>query len=1163
MLIVETYDDPNGTGNILEGGFVDIWYDDGDESTDSGTISSNTTWDTTSGPWHITGDITIPAGVTLTIESGTTVFFDSGTGITVQSGGRLLAEGTQYERISFTRVPGSSSYWDGIKFDHTLEDNRLAYVDHEFGSGQGEAIDAQYSLLTIDNMIWAETNNNAVIYMEHPQVTISNSFIPGLSSGEPIHGIEMTGDEYLILKGNVFAVGGADDIIDWDGTDDGNLSFIVINNVFLGGGDDGLDLDATDAYLEGNIFMNFHSVDPDTTTSNAIAGGESYHANTNLPDYTIVCNIFINNDHGILVKEGGSVTVINNVFADSNDAAIQFCENGRNVSGPGSSAYIDGSIFWKYVRPFKYLIWEPDLDPETDWPADPNIIVNNSIITDANYPGSDNVLGSGNIDADPIFVDEQVDFHLKSMSPAIGTGPCGIDMGAYVSSGAAVSGEPDVITYRTNATLTIGGPSVTHYKYSINDPNGPWYGEFSVDIPIELTGLLDGYSYTVYVTGKNAADIWQTDPCYAASRTWTIDTTYSRLVINEILAHTHGADPDLIELYYDGPIGSWIDLTDMSLTDDPYLPRKFVFSSQTVTTTIMNPGDYTVLYGDLHTQLNHLGFGLSADGEGLYLYDKPANGGGLIDSVVFGPQINDYSIGRVGYGGVWKLTKKTFGYTNEFQPLGDPDRLKINEWSAQEEVLFDEDFIELYNPCDLPVELSELYLTDNPVTQPAKQKLGPLSFAPPNGFAVFIADDVNTLGHLDFRLSADREMIGLFDAELNEIDKVLYGPQTTDISQGRSPDGSDNYAFFELPTPGVSNPSITITTTDITFITGSAAKRVLVPTGAISYNWRGGGAFDDSAWTLVTGSPGGIGYDRNTGSGGNYLLYISLNVESDMYGSGKNSTCYIRIPFTVNANDINDITAMTLNMLYDDGFVAYINGTEVKRENFSGTPQWNSSTGSSSHDAGTTPTPFDISGYINTLQVGSNILAIHGLNASTTSSDFLITAELIATVTEVNEAFPDPEVLDLLDGLRITELMYHAPEGSEFDYLKLYNISDTTLDLNGVRFTDGIEFTFPDLPLLGSGEYIVVVSHLPSFVSRYGEGINVAGEYIGNLSNGGEDIVLQLPWPYEAAIMRFEYDDSWYPSTDGFGDSLTIRDPYAHPATWDQAESWQATLPSP
>jgi len=37
----------------------------------------------------------------------------------------------------------------------------------------------------------------------------------------------------------------------------------------------------------------------------------------------------------------------------------------------------------------------------------------------------------------------------------------------------------------------------------------------------------------------------------------------------------------------------------------------------------------------------------------------------------------------------------------------------------------------------------------------------------------------------------------------------------------------------------------------------------------------------------------------------------------------------------------------------------------------------------------------------------------------------------------------------------------------------------------------------------------------------------------------------------------------WYPTTDGSGDSLTIRDPAAHPATWNWPESWRAAVPTP
>jgi hypothetical protein len=48
-------------------------------------------------------------------------------------------------------------------------------------------------------------------------------------------------------------------------------------------------------------------------------------------------------------------------------------------------------------------------------------------------------------------------------------------------------------------------------------------------------------------------------------------------------------------------------------------------------------------------------------------------------------------------------------------------------------------------------------------------------------------------------------MIALFDAQLRNIDTMIYGPQMTDISQGRMPDGMHRFEFFEQPNPGLSN----------------------------------------------------------------------------------------------------------------------------------------------------------------------------------------------------------------------------------------------------------------------------------------------------------------------------------------------------------------------
>ena len=53
--------------------------------------------------------------------------------------------------------------------------------------------------------------------------------------------------------------------------------------------------------------------------------------------------------------------------------------------------------------------------------------------------------------------------------------------------------------------------------------------------------------------------------------------------------------------------------------------------------------------------------------------------------------------------------------------------------------------------------------------------------------------------------SHDAKRENPLDPELTPIDTVLFGPQTADISQGRSPDSSDMFEWFADPTPGRGN----------------------------------------------------------------------------------------------------------------------------------------------------------------------------------------------------------------------------------------------------------------------------------------------------------------------------------------------------------------------
>ncbi len=362
-----------------------------------------------------------------------------------------------------------------------------------------------------------------------------------------------------------------------------------------------------------------------------------------------------------------------------------------------------------------------------------------------------------------------------------------------------------------------------------------------------------------------------------------------------------------------------------------------------------------------------------------------------------------------------------------------------------------------------------------------------------------------------------------------------------------------------------------------------AIKRAFVPTGPVDEAWRSNIDFDDTAWTQGTG---GVGFERSTG----YEAFFEIDVQDAMYG--RNASCLIRIPFLVDG-DLSSASPLLLRVRYDDGFVAYLNGTEVARRNFDGEPAWNASAATQNSDI--MAIEFEdivLTDAWDLLRPGDNLLAIHALNAGATSSDFLLSAALVTApgasatpdgVSPTASAYNTPIPLTqsvhvkaralsgaswsalneaiyavgpVAENLRISEIMYH-PTDPDAEYVELTNIGDETINLNLVRFTDGIRFEFPDVDLAPGG-CILVVRDRAAFEARYGQGLCVAGTYGGNLSNAGECIVLQ-----DAAgqiIHDFLFDDDWYPSTDGADYSLTPIDPSAtDPNGWDQMQAWRAS----
>ena len=142
---------------------------------------------------------------------------------------------------------------------------------------------------------------------------------------------------------------------------------------------------------------------------------------------------------------------------------------------------------------------------------------------------------------------------------------------------------------------------------------------------------------------------------------------------------------------------------------------------------------------------------------------------------------------------------------------------------------------------------------------------------------------------------------------------------------------------------------------------------------------------------------------------------------------------------------------------------------------------------------------------------------------------------------------PPENEADLLNYLRITELMYNPPPGG-YEYVELYNSSSTTtLDLSGVKFTQGIDYTFLQGTMLPPGAYLVLAgtADIAAFRAYYGisGSVPVVGAFSGALNNSGEQLVLRTS-AGGTDIVNFNYGDGrgWPLQADGTGHALVLLD---------------------
>jgi hypothetical protein len=558
--------------------------------------------------------------------------------------------------------------------------------------------------------------------------------------------------------------------------------------------------------------------------------------------------------------------------------------------------------------------------------------------------------------------------------------------------------------------------------------------------------------------------------------------TYTGAVLNEVLARnvsavTNGSgQPDYLELFNAG--GAAFPLTGMSLSVNSAEPGQYVFPIG----ASVPAGGYLLIWCDGSRPASFgptdYNTGRSLDGEsgGAYLFNAQ---GQVVNSVEYGHQVRDRSIGLSG--GQWRLlASATPGAANAAPAaLGTNSVLRINEWMANP--AGGADWFELFNPTNLPIELSGLFLTDDPSTAGRGQFSVPaLSFIGPRGFVQWIADGDADQGrdHVNFSLDAGGESIWLFrGTNFALIDTVAFDTQLLGVSEGRLPDGQANIVgFIGSATPAESN---------YLPIPGVVINEVLTHTDA---------PLEDAVEL------------RNTGA-------TAVNLGGWFLSDSQDDFKKYRIP------DGTTLAAGGFAVFYQNQF-----GSAFTFDSAHGDEAWLSEADANGNLTGYR-TGAKFGAAENGVSFGRVVTSVGvdyaAMSARTFGQDNPATVTQFRTGTGLPNAAPDagPVV--------IHEIMYNPLPGAE-EYLELRNYSATPTPLfrqdppfSTWRVSGGVEFVFPPGITIASSGYLLLVdfdpvaspSSLAAFRARYSvpAAVPVLGPYSGQLNNGGESLVLLKP----------------------------------------------------
>ena len=401
------------------------------------------------------------------------------------------------------------------------------------------------------------------------------------------------------------------------------------------------------------------------------------------------------------------------------------------------------------------------------------------------------------------------------------------------------------------------------------------------------------------------------------------------------------------------------------------------------------------------------------------------------------------------------------------------------------------DWVELHNAGTLPVDLSGWSLTK---TLPATSAvfLTPGTMIPAGGYVV-VPLEGSPIG-----LDKDGDILLLLDAASALRDRISFGTQPQGYTLGRTA-GNEKWSLH-LPSPGAPN-------TPAAFSKSTATLQITEAMAASVISFKEDWVELCNSGRLAVDLSGLIFTDNRPGTAGSVIPPLSY--------IGPNA-CAV---FLADKSVVPSGNHLNFALNSQQGTLALLSGSVVVDEIllYPQTDDWSQ-----------TRSPAGSTGWAE--------LSTRGFNLAATDPIYL-------------------NALAIFRSLRITEIMYNAQGGSDFEWIELRNTGTTLLNLAGVHFDQGISFTFGDITLAG-GKNIVLVKNPASFQIRYGITVNIGGSYTGNLDNSGETLALRLPAPFDANVLCFSYQDTWYPDTDGRGRTLTLLNNFTQRDDFGSSISW-------